>query len=117
MRSRIILSVIVLLLTVGLLPAERPPQDQRIATDVVTGTVEKLTTKESAFGGDGVRTDFTATVKVDKVERGENVKPGGTIKVTWFHVTKRPSRLLPAAYGHGYGVKEKDAIRAYLLKD
>jgi hypothetical protein len=96
--------------------AERPPQSRTEATDVVVGTIEKLTTSTSPFGGDGVSTTYTATVKVDEVEKGKNVKPGDTITVSWYKVTKSPSRPLPGAYGHGYPVKEKVKIRAWLLK-
>jgi hypothetical protein len=96
--------------------AERPPQPKSAATDVIAGTVEKLTTSTSPFGGDGVSTTYTATVKVDEVEKGKNVKPGDTITVSWYKVTKSPSRPLPGAYGHGYPVKENGKIRAWLLK-
>jgi hypothetical protein len=107
------------LLCLALVPAvraERPPQQKNVASDVVVGTVEKVTTSEKAFGGDGVLTNYTATLTVDKVERGDSIKPGDTITVTWFHVTKRPSRPLVGAFGHQYPVKEKGSIRAWLLK-
>jgi hypothetical protein len=96
--------------------AERPPQPRSAATDVIVGTVEKVTTSTSPFGGDGVSTTYMATVKVDKVEKGTNVKEGDTITVSWYKVTKSPSRPLPGAYGHSYPVKEKGQIRAWLLK-
>lgn len=108
-------SVVFAFLLATVAHAERPPQDKKTATDVVTGTVVKVTIKDSLFGGDGVKTDYTAEVKVDKVERGDT-KPGDTIKVTWFHVTKRPSRPLAGAFGHAYSVKEKEMIRVYTIK-
>jgi len=49
------------------------------------------------------------------VEKGEKVKAGATIPVTWFHVTKRPTRPLPGAYGHGYDLKEKDQAKFWLM--
>src|SRR5262245_31970422 len=96
--------------------AEIAPQPMSTAANVVVGTVDKVATSTAPFGGDGVRTDYTATVKVDKVERGDQVKPGDTIQVTWFNVTKRPSRAFPGAYGHSYPAKEKSKIRVWLHK-
>jgi hypothetical protein len=113
---RPLLSCLALLGLSTALLAERPPQDKKVATDVVVGTVKKVSTKESPFGGDGVRTDYTAEVEVKSVDRGENVKKGDTVKVAWFHVTKQPSRFIAGAFGHGYGVKENDTIRAYTVK-
>jgi hypothetical protein len=117
MRPRIL--TLAALLSVALVAgvrSERPPQQKKAAANFVVGTVEKLDKRTSPFFGDGERTDYTATVKVDKVERGDQIKPGDTIKVTWFHVTKRPSKLVPAAYGHGYPVVAKSKIRAWLLE-
>src|SRR5262249_43777544 len=88
--------------------AERPPEQRDDAKLVVAGLVQKVTTKKDKFGGDGVRTDYTAEVAVDKVEKGEGVKPGDTIKVSWFRVTKNPSRPFVGAFGHAYKIKEKD---------
>src|SRR5262249_14366942 len=113
MRPRILTLAALLSLTLIFgVRAERPPQPKKAAANVVVGTVEKLDKRTAPFFGDGVRTDYTASVKVDKVERGDQVKPGDTIKVTWYHVTKRPSKLVPAAYGHGYPVVAKSKIRA-----
>jgi hypothetical protein len=95
--------------------AERPPQSRDDAKLVVSGTVKTITTKESSFGGDGVRTDYTAEVVLDSVDRGEKVKAGDTITVTWFHVTKRPTGFIAGAFGHGYALKEKDKAKFWLL--
>ena len=97
--------------------AERPPQAPEKAQLVVSGTVSKLTTETTAFGGDGIRTDYTAEVVVDAVEKGETVKVGDTITLTWFHVTKRPSdRLIVGAFGHDYPIKEKDKAKFWLME-
>jgi len=115
MRVRIaILTTLVLTIVVR---AERPGQDQKEATNVVVGTIEKIKTSDAKFGADGALTTYTAEIKVEKVERGEGVKTGDTVTVTWFHVTKRPSKPFPGAYGHEYKVKEKDPVRVYLIKD
>src|SRR4051812_42856664 len=117
MHLRILtLAALLSLVLVAGVRAERPPQQKSAAASVVVGTVEKLDKRTAPFFGDGVRTDYTATVKVEKVERGDQVKPGDTIKVTWFNVTKRPSKPVPGAYGHGYPVKEMGKIRVWLLE-
>ena len=95
--------------------AERPPQSRDDAKLVVSGTVKAITTKDSAFGGDGVRTDYTAEVVVDSVDRGEKVKAGDTITLTWFHVTKKPTGFIVGAFGHGYALKEKDKAKFWLM--
>jgi hypothetical protein len=101
------------------LPAlgERPPEHRKDADLVVTGKVLKVETSDAEFFKDGVMTTFTATVKVSKVEKvkGEKVKAGDTIKVTWFAVTKTPSKPPPAAYGQNHGIKAKDEATFWLL--
>jgi hypothetical protein len=103
-----------LLVFAAVAQAERPPQSRDDAKLVVSGTVKTITTKESPFGGDGVRTDYTAEVVVDAVDRSE-VKAGDTITVTWFHVTKRPTGFIVGAFGHGYALKEKDRAKFWLM--
>ena len=93
--------------------AERPPQSQEKADLVVTGKVTKLASKDSEFGGDGVMTTYTATVKVDKVEKG---KAADEITVTWFRVTKTPSKPFDAAYGQDHKLKEKHTAKFWLMK-
>jgi hypothetical protein len=117
MRLRTLIPAALLSLTLIFgVRAERPPQQKKAAANVVVGTVERLDSKASPFFGDGEITDYAAKVKVDKVERGDQLKPGDTINIGWFHVTKRPSKLVPGAYGHGYSVKEKGKIRVWLLE-
>jgi hypothetical protein len=95
--------------------AERPQESRDKATLVVVGQVKKITTKESKWLGDGIRTDYTADVVVDKVEKGKGAKKGDTIKVNWYRVTKSPSKPPPGAYGHSYPIKERDEARFWLL--
>ena len=110
-----LLSVALALLVVAAVAqAERPPQSRDEAKLVVSGTVKSTAAKESPFGGDGVRTDYTAEVVVDSVDRGE-VKAGDTVTVTWFHVTKRPTGFFAGAFGHGYALKEKDRAKFWLM--
>jgi hypothetical protein len=97
--------------------AERPPQAPEKAQLVVSGTVTKLKTETTTFAGDGVRTDYTAEVIVDAVDKGDAVKVGDTITLTWFHVTKRPSdRGIVGAFGHEYSIKEKDKAKFWLME-
>ena len=93
---------------------ERLPQSREKAELVVVGKVAKLTTKEEKVGSDSVKTTYTATVKVDKVEKG---KAAAEIGVTWFRVTTRPSKPLPGAYGQDHKLKEKDVAKFWLMKD
>jgi hypothetical protein len=104
-----------LLFCVGAAQAERPPQARDKAKLAVTATVKKITTKESSFGGDGTRTDYTAEAVVDSVQKGDAVKPGDAITITWFHVTKKPSGPFVGAFGHGYDIKEKDEAKFWLM--
>ena len=105
--------VVVVMLVACAARGERPPQSREKADLVVTGKVTKLATKEATFGSDGVMTTYTATVKVDKVEKGE---AGDTITVIWFRVTKTPSKPLPGAYGQDHKLKEKDTAKFWLMK-
>ena len=114
--KKVLLSVTVALLAfAAVAQAERPPQSRDAAKLVVTGTDKAITTKDSSFGGDGVRTDYTAELVVDSVDKGEKVSAGDTITLTWFHVTKYPTRNIVGAYGHGYALKEKDKAKFWLM--
>lgn len=114
MRTAVI-AMLVTGVATSLCYAERPPQKREDADAVIIGKVKKITTKDSKFGGDGTRTDYTAEVEVTKAEKGESVKAGETIKVNWYDVTKRPSKLLPAAYGHEYKIKKDDEAKFWLM--
>jgi hypothetical protein len=96
--------------------AERPLEKKEAATNVVTGVIQKIEAKESKFGDDGVLTRYAADVRIDKVDRGEGLKVGDTVRAEWFHVTKRPSKPFPGAYGHAYAVKKGAAVQLYLVK-
>ncbi|MFQ3649363.1 MAG: hypothetical protein SNJ75_03450 [Gemmataceae bacterium] len=109
-----ILAVILVGISTGLVLAERPPQKRDDAEVVVTGSVEKIQKSDMPFGGDGINTTYTATVKVSKVSKGD-VKVGDTIQVTWFRVTKNPSNPLPGAYGQAHKIAEKDVATFWLL--
>ena len=113
--KRCLHAVLVILVFAVLAQAERPPQSREDAKLALSGTVKKIATKTTEFGGDGVRSDYTAKIVVDSVEKGANVKVGDTISVTWFHVTKRPTAPLVGAFGHGYGINEKDKAKFWLM--
>ena len=106
---------LVLLVFAAVAQAERPPQSRDDAKLIVGGTVKSITMKDSAFGGDGVRTDYTAEVVVDSVDKGDKVKAGDTVTLTWFHVTKKPSGFIVGAFGHGYAIKEKHKAKFWLM--
>ena len=96
--------------------AERPPEQRNKADMIMTGTIKSIKEDKKPFSGDGVMSNYTAEVVVDAVEKGPDLKTGSTIKITWFNVTKRPSKPLPAAYGHKYKLKAKDKVNYWLMK-
>lgn len=108
-------AMVVLVAVTSAALAERRPEDRKEADAVVVGVIKKITTKESPFGDDGVNTTYTAEVEVATAEKGTDVKAGETIKVTWSHVTKRPSTLLPGAYGQDHKVKKDDEAKFWLM--
>jgi hypothetical protein len=90
------------------------------ADDVVVGKVEKVSANDEAFGEDGVRTEYTAEIHVEAVEKalqnkGKTVKYGDTVTVRWSQVTKAPTRKTVGNRGHSFPVKEYATVRAYLL--
>jgi hypothetical protein len=97
--------------------AEREPQPRKEADLVVVGKIHGITSKDSKFFGDGVRTDYTAEVVVTSVERGKGAKIGEKLNVRWFAVTKSPGKPPPGAYGHKYKIKADDIVRFWLKKD
>src|SRR5262249_944432 len=94
-----------------------PPQPRTAATFVITGKIEKLTAVPRKWAIDGEQTTFTATVKVDKVEKGKGVKAGETIEVIWRAGTKVPT-MPPLKYAHRqiHPVKEKDEVRMWVVR-
>lgn len=114
-RQMCVTILFVVILSASAARAERPPQDKSTATDVVVGQVQKVSTKESPFGNDGVKTTYTAEIKVREVEKG-NSKIGDSVTFTWFHVTKKPSGLIVGAFGHAYQCTPGDVSRVYLIK-
>jgi hypothetical protein len=115
MRPLHVAAALALLAAASAARAERALEKRDKADLVVSGKVEKITTKTDKFGNDGEITHYTAKVAIDKVEKGD-AKAGDTIEVKWSHVTKRPSKTFVGAYGHGYGLKEKDEARLWLRK-
>lgn len=91
---------------------------------IVSGTVKKLTAKESPYVARddsktrlGTLTEYTAEIVVKSVEKGEKVRVGDTIQVNWFHVTKLTGKAFGGALGHGYPLKEKSQAKFWLMKD
>jgi hypothetical protein len=94
-----------------------PPKDKKDAPDVVTGTVQQLTTSVDKYEDGRVVTKHTALLKVEAVERttidnGRVLKAGTTITVRWKRVAWPPRTT-----GHTYDVSEKATIRAYLARE
>src|SRR5687767_537905 len=110
LRKYAVVVSFVLMLAFAVAPAgaERPPEPRESADHVITGVIEDIHTERSSFGrgclGSGTRTDYTARIKVDKVEKGTGIQVAKTIEVRWFHVTRQPLDPPPGAYGHGYDV-------------
>lgn len=114
--KRFACALIVSVVIVGLIRAERPPEFRKDADAQVTGTIKKLTPKKTKYGGDGEMTTWVADVVVSKVTKGKGIKQGSTIQVTWFAVTKEPSKPIPGASGQKFGVKAKDKAQFWLMK-
>jgi hypothetical protein len=116
MKTRhVTLSALALFAVATAATAERPPQKRADAELVITGKVEKITSKTSKFGNDGEMTTYSAKVAVDKIEKGKDVDLV-SVEVTWFHVTKNPSKAFAGAYGHKYDLKTGDRARFWLMK-
>ena len=110
-----LLAIVGFLIATSELVAERPPQKQDDATVVVTGKISKIAKAEQVFGDDGVRTDYTVEITIDKVDKGDGLKKGDTLKAKYFHVTKKPSKAFPGAYGHAYKITVGDEVKLYLV--
>jgi hypothetical protein len=106
--------ILMLLLVAAPTLAERPPQFPKDATDIVTAKVLRIYTSTEPFAGDGVMTHYIADLEVAGASKGQ-LKEGDVISARWFHVTKSPSKPLPAAYGHAYGIKPGDSVEACLI--
>lgn len=116
-RISLIVSILALIMLAQSASAERPPQKKEDATNVITGVIKNIETKESPFGGDGVQTNYTAEVSIEKVDKGDGLKAGETVKITWFRVTKSPSKNIVGAFGHSYAMAKKgETIKVYLMK-
>ena len=96
LRKYAVVVSFVLMLAFAVSPAgaERQPEPRESADHVITGVIEEIHTERSSFGrgclGSGTRTDYTARIKVDKVEKGTGIQVAKTIEVRWFHVTRQP---------------------------
>ena len=112
----VVLTTLTLLAVAAVATAERPPEKRDEAELVVVGKVHKISTMTEKFGKTGEMTYYTAKVVVDKVEKGDGAKAGDTVSVTWFHVTKQPEKGFVGAFGHDYGLKEKDEATFWLMK-
>jgi hypothetical protein len=114
MRSTLrVLLVLALVAWVGVAGAA-PPKEKDEATEVVTGTLQKLESSVEEFADGRVVTKYTAVIKVVTVERAtsnRDVKEGDTINLRWNHLTRRNGG---PGTGHTYSVHDDDLVRAWL---
>ncbi len=98
--------------------AERPTEEKKEADVVVTGTLTAIREKDERIGPkkDGVLAQYEADLNVAAVQKGAGIKPGDVLKITWIHITKRPSGGFVGAFGHAYRVRAGDRVQAYLMK-
>jgi hypothetical protein len=115
---RVTAALAVVALVAGVASAERPPEQKKDADVVVFGDLVKITPKEEKIGSkdDGVLTTYQADLKVTSVKKGDGIKAGDTLKITWIQITKRPSGNFVGAFGHDYKVKKDDHVEASLMK-
>src|SRR5262245_18819537 len=116
MRKTLLASLLALAILAPAAFGERPPEMKDTATNVFTGTIKSLNAKDSPFGKDGKRTDYTAEFEITAVDKGDGPKVGDTVKVTWFHVTKKPSAAFAGAYGHGYEARNGLKVKVHVKK-
>src|SRR5437879_1975159 len=86
--------------------AERPPEEKDKADVIAIGDLVKITPKEEKIGDkeDGVLTKYEAELKVTAVQKGDGIKAGDTLKITWIQITKKPTGNFVGAAGHDYKV-------------
>jgi hypothetical protein len=108
----------VVALMAGVALAERPPEQRKDADVVVRGELVKIAPKEEKIGGkqDGVLATYQADLKVTSVEKGAGIKAGDTLKISWIHITKKPTGNFVGAFGHDYKVKKGDHVEVHLMK-
>jgi hypothetical protein len=106
-----------LLMTLLALTSDLPPQPRDAADLVITGAITKIVETPRKWAEDGEKTTFTATVKVEKVEKGKGAKAGDVLEVTWEAVTKLPT-MPPLKYAHGqaHPVKARDRVRMWVVQ-
>jgi hypothetical protein len=111
-------TVALVALTACVALAERERQEKKDANVVVVGDLVKITPTEKKIGDneDGVDTKYDAELKVTAVQKGEGIKAGDTLKITWNRITKKPTGVYAGAVGHEYNVKKGDKVEAYLIK-
>ena len=107
---------LVLVVWVGVAGAA-PPKDKDDAPEVVTGTLQELTSTVDRYEDGRVITKYVAVLKVEKVERttpdnNRVLKDGDVLTLRWSHVMRKDG----SSASHTYGVLEKDTIRAWLAR-
>lgn len=114
MNAARIVSLVLVLTALAPAFAERIFEKKENATNVVTGTVTKVYSKDSKLGDTGVFTHYLVEIKVQKVEKGDGIKPEQPLYVRCSRPTKQPGTPIAGPSGHRYIPKEGETIRAFL---
>ena len=90
-------------------------QLEKAATHIVVGKVKLITftTNENA---QYVTTTYTAQIAIDRVEKGDGLKPGDVVEVRYLSRGWRGSGSPPPFdSGHSPRPKQSDTVRVYLV--
>jgi hypothetical protein len=96
-------------------PITSPDQMQKAATHIIVGKVLSISSTKSQQG-DFATTNYVAEIAIDRVEKGDGLKPGGVVPVRyvaigWVGGGPPP----PFDSGHSPIPKPGDGVRAYLV--
>jgi hypothetical protein len=90
-------------------------QLEKAATHVVVGKVRSITSTAS-LDAQYATTTYSARIAIDRVEKGEGLKPGDVVEVRYLTRGWRGSGSPPPFdSGHSPRPKQNDTVRAYLV--
>ncbi len=90
-------------------------QLEKAATHIVVGKVGSISSTTNLHG-QYATTTYTANIAIDRVEKGEGVKPGDVVEVRYLATGWRGSGPPPPFdSGHSPRPKQNDTVRAYLV--
>jgi hypothetical protein len=115
-RSKHVLAGLVLVvLTGGRAPADRPGEPKAKADLVVTGVVQKVSSKRTAGGGYVYR-NYVVSIRVKNVDKGKAAKPGRVIRARCYRCIKRPAQPTPNGTSYTSVPRKGQRVRAYLMR-